>query len=140
MKIPTMTTPKSLDALEQRRTNIANQIAALGDLRGGSITSTTGRCGKSNCHCHQPNDPGHGPNLRVTYKVNGKTVTESLPDQAATRKAEREIAEFRKLQGLHKALIEVNAQICQLRPSEPDVLSPEEKKRRKPSARRSHTK
>lgn len=135
-----MANPKSLDVLEQRRTNITNQIAALGDLRGGSITSTTGRCGKANCHCHQPNDPGHGPNLRVTYKVNGKTVTESLPDQSATRKAEREIAEFRKLQGLHKELIEVNAHICQMRPPEPDVLSPEEKKRRKPSARRSRTK
>jgi hypothetical protein len=135
-----MTIPKSLESLEQQRANITDQIAALGDLRCGSITSTTGRCGKPSCHCHQPKDPGHGPNLRLTYKVNGKTVTESLPDQSATRKAEREIAEFRKLQALHKDLIEVNAQICQMRPSQPDVLSPEEKKRRKPSARRSRAK
>src|SRR5882672_3216244 len=103
-----MTTPKSLEALEDRRTHITNQIAALGDLRCGSITSTTGRCGKPNCHCHQPKDPGHGPNFRLTYKVNGKTVTESLPDQTATRKAQREIAEFRKLQVLHKEFVEVN--------------------------------
>ena len=135
-----MMSPKSLQSLEQQRAGIADQIAALGDLRCGSITSTTGRCGKPNCHCHQPKDPGHGPNLRVTYKVNGKTVTESLPDQSATRKAQREIAEFRKLQGLHKELIEVNAQICQLRPSPPDVLSPEEKKPRKPSVPRSRAK
>ena len=135
-----MTTPRSLEFLEQRRINITNQIAALGDLRCGSITSTSGRCGKPNCHCHQPKDPGHGPNLRLTFKINGKTVTESLPDQPATRKAEREIAEFRKLQDLHKELIEVNAQICQLRPSEPDVLSPEEKKRRKRSKRKSRAK
>ncbi len=135
-----MTIPKSLESMEQQRANITHQIAALGDLRCGSITSTTGRCGKPNCHCHQPKDPGHGPNLRLTFKVNGKTITESLPDQHATRKAEREITEFRKLQALHKDLIEVNAQICQMRPSEPDVLSPEEKKRRKPSARRSRAK
>lgn len=135
-----MTIPKSLESLEQQRANITDQIAALGDLRCGSITSTTGRCGKPSCHCHQPKDPGHGPNLRLTYKINGKTVTESLPDQSATGKAEREIAEFRKLQGLHRDLIEVNAQICQMRPSQPDVLSPEEKKRRKPSAGRSRAK
>src|SRR5271154_3175779 len=135
-----MTTLKSLEFLEQLRVNITNRIAALGDLRCGSITSTTGRCGKPNCHCHQPKDPGHGPNLRLTFKINGKTVTESLPDQPAARKAEREIAEFRKLQDLHKELIDVNAQICPLRPPEPDVLSPEEKKRRKPSARRSRAK
>ena len=131
---------KSLESLEQQRANIANQITALGDLRCGSITATAGRCGKPNCHCHQPKDSGHGPNLRLTYKVNGKTVTESLPDQAATRKAEREIAEFRKLQGLQKEFVEVNAQICQLRPSEPNALSPEEKKRRKRSARKSRAK
>lgn len=135
-----MTTPKSLEALEDRRTNITNQIAALGDLRCGSITSTTGRCGKPNCHCHLPENPGHGPNLRLTYKVNRKTVTESLPDQSAVRKAQGEIAEFRKLQGLHKELIEVNALICRMRPSEPEVLSPEEKKRPKPSARKSRAK
>jgi hypothetical protein len=135
-----MTIPKSLESLEQKRVSITDQIAALGDLRGGSVTSTTGRCGKPSCHCHQPKDPGHGPNLRLTYKVNGKTVTEALPDQAATRKAEREIAEFRKLQGLHKEFVEVNAQICQMRSSEPDVLSSEEKKQRKRSARRSRAK
>ena len=135
-----MSIPNSLESLEQQRTNIANRIAALGDLRCGSITSTTGRCGKPNCHCHHPKDPGHGPNLRLTYKINGKSVTESLPDQAATRKAEREIAEFRKLQSLHKEFVEVNAQICQLRPPEPDTLSAQEKKRPKRSSRKSGAK
>jgi hypothetical protein len=135
-----MTIPKSLESLEQQRANIANQIAALGDLRCGSITSTTGRCGKPNCHCHQPKDPGHGPNPRLTYKVDGKTVTESLPDQAAIRKAEKEISAFRKLQSLHKEFVDVNAQICRMRPSEPDTILPEEKKRPKRSIRKSRTK
>jgi hypothetical protein len=122
--------PKSLDSLEQQRAAIAAQIAALGDLRGGSVTPTRGRCGKPACHCHHPNDPGHGPNLRLTYKANGKTVTESLPDQAAVRKAETEIAEFRKLELLHKQFVDVNAQICRLRPVE-ETLTPQEKKRPK---------
>ena len=131
---------RTLDDLEQRRLAIAQQIALLGDLRAGSVTSTSGRCGKPSCRCHQPGQSGHGPNLRLTYKVDGKSVTESLPDPSATRKAEREIAEFRRLQELHKEFIEVNAQICQMRPSEPDALSPEEKKRRRRSARRSRAK
>lgn len=135
-----MSTPKSLESLEHQRVHITSQIAALGDLRAGSITSTTGRCGKPTCHCHQPRDPGHGPNLRLTYKVNGKTVTESLPGQTATRKVEREIAEFRKLQGLHKELIEINSQICQMRPAQPDGLSQLEKKRPKRSVTKSRAK
>ncbi len=82
----------------------------------------------------------HGLNLRLTYKVEGKTVTEFLPDQVAMRKAKREIAEFRKLQNLHKEFVEVNAQICQMRPPESDVAVPEEKKRLKRSPRKSRTK
>ena len=128
--------PNSLEFLEQQRADIASQIAALGDLRCGSITATTGRCGKPGCHCHRPNDPGHGPNLRLTYKAHGKSVTESLADQAAVRKAEREIAEFRKLQELHKQFVSINAQICRLRPVE-ETLTPEEKKRPKRSAEKS---
>src|SRR5271166_3946801 len=85
-----MTLSKSLESLEQQRANITNQIAALGDLRCGSITSTSGRCGKPNCHCHRPKDPGHGPNLRLTYKINGKTATEALPHQAALQKELRD--------------------------------------------------
>lgn len=131
-----MTTPDSLDALDQRRDQITDQIAALGDLRSGSITPTSGRCGKPNCHCHQPDDPGHGPNLRLTFKVEGKTVTVSLPNPAAIHKAQREIEEFRKFQALHKEFIEINAQLCQLRPEVPDTLSEQEKKRSTPSSKR----
>ena len=131
-----MMMPTSLESLAERRVQITDQIAGLGDLRCGSITSTTGRCGKPNCHCHRPKDPGHGPNLRLTYKVQGKTVTESLSEPTAARKAEREIAEFRKYQVLHKEFLEVNAQICQMRPSEPDTLSDQEKKRSKRSSKK----
>jgi hypothetical protein len=130
----------SLEALEQHRDNIAMQIAELGDLRAGSITPTMGKCGKPTCHCHKPNDPGHGPNLRLTYKVNGKSVTKSLSDALAIRKAQREIAAFRKLQSLHKSFIEVNARICQMRPAQVSTLSPQEKKRPKRSSRKSRGK
>ena len=75
--------PESLSDLEQRREVIAERIARLGDLRPGSITSTSGRCGKPDCRCHQPGQPGHGPNFRLTYKVNGKTVNIKLSKQAA---------------------------------------------------------
>ena len=126
----------SLDSLQQRRTQIADKIAALGDLRPGSVTPTSGRCGKPTCHCHRPNDPGHGPNPRLTYKVAGKTLTQSLPNPAAVRKAEREIAEFRNLQVLHKEFVEVNAEICQLRPAEPDEQPAQEKKLSKQSSRK----
>ena len=53
--------PDSLLELEKRRSEVLAQISALGDFRRGSISATGGRCGTLNCHCHKPDDPGHGP-------------------------------------------------------------------------------
>jgi hypothetical protein len=131
--------PVSLPDLESHRAELLKQLGTLGDLRSGSISDTTGLCGKSNCRCHRPGQPPHGPNPRLTYKREGKTVTESLPDSATQKKAEREIAEFRRFGQLIREFVEVNALICRARPAE-DTLTPQEKKRPTRSRRRSRAK
>lgn len=68
----------SLATLEARRAVIQQQISQLGDMRSGSISTTGGRCGNPRCHCHQKDDPGHGPFYRFTRKVSGKTVTDTF--------------------------------------------------------------
>jgi hypothetical protein len=130
----------SLPVLESRRAELLSALANLKDMRPGSVVGAVFRCGKPTCHCARPEDPGHGPNLRLTYKWHGKTVTEALPTPAAVRKAEREIAEFRDYQRLGRELVEVNEKICRMRPVEEDVLSAQEKKRRTPSNRKSRAK
>ena len=132
--------PDSVTEMEHQRAAIAQQIAQLGDLRPGSITGTSGRCGKASCRCHQPGQPAHGPNLRLTYKVDGKTISEALPHPAAVRKAEREVAEFREFQRLSHEFVEVSAHLCGLRPVQEESASDQEKKRRKRSARKSRAK
>ncbi len=132
--------PDSLAEMERRRTALTQRIGQLGDLRAGCITGTSGRCGKPNCHCHQPGQPSHGPNLRLTYKVDGKTISESLPDSAAVQKAEREVAEFRKFQQLSREFVEVNGHICHLRPIEEPSPTTQEKKRPTRSAKKSRAK
>jgi hypothetical protein len=112
---------QQLQRLEDERAELIAQLAQLGDFRSGSITGFTRRCGKPGCHCARKGDPGHGPTLRLTYKVRGKTATESLPDREAVQKAKAEIAEFRVFKELTKKLIEVNADICRLRGSGREV-------------------
>lgn len=131
--------PESLPALEQLRSRILTQILELGDLRSGSITAINGRCGKPNCHCHQPDQPGHGPNFRLTRKIDGKTVSESFSSAAELRKAQREVEAFHRFRQLSQELLEVNEKICRARPVA-DAISPEEKKRRKPFSRKSRAK
>ena len=131
----------SLEVLEDQRAELARQIAQLRDFRSGSITSITARCGKPNCHCHQPHHPGHGPNFRLTYKRQGKTVSETFPSPAARRQAEQQIAEFRKFQQLSRAFVAVNEKICRQRPlPEETEAAEQEKKRRKPFSGKWRTK
>lgn len=124
--------PESLVTLEQHRSSLLARILELGDFRSGSITAIQGRCGKSNCHCHLPNHPGHGPNSRLTRKVGGKTITETFSSAAELHKAEREVEAFHRFRQLSQQLLEVNEKICRARPVQ-DALTPEEKKRPKPS-------
>lgn len=127
---------KPLASLEQQRSAILAQILELGDFRSGSVTAISGRCGKPDCRCHRPNQPGHGPNFRLTRKVDGRTVSETFSSAAGLRKAQREVEAFHRFRELSRQLLEVNEQICRARPVE-HTLSPEEKKRPKRSSKKS---
>jgi hypothetical protein len=128
--------PPSLTQLEQERRALLRSFPELGDLRPGSITGIVRRCGKPTCHCAQPDDPGHGPHLRLTYQVQGITISEAWPTPWAVRKAEQHIAEFRKCQQISHVFLQVNEQLCRLRPLE-ETLPPQEKKRPKRFSRKS---
>ena len=134
--------PNSLPELEAQRSEILRRFSTLGDLRTGSICAVPRRCGKPTCHCAKPNDPGHDPQIRLTRRVNGKTLAESFPSPSAWRKAQAEIDEYHHFQKLSAELIAVNEKICQQRPfqSESSTWTPEEKKRLLRSIRRSPSK
>ena len=134
--------PNSLPELEAERSKILRHFTTLGDLRPGSICAVPRRCGKPTCHCAKPHDPGHDPQVRLTRRVNGKTVAESFPSPSAWRKAQSEIDEYHRLQKLSAERIAVNEKICQQRPIGPasGTWSPEEKKRLLRSMRKSSAK
>ena len=134
--------PNSLPELEAERSKILRHFTSLGDLRPGSICAVPRRCGKPTCHCAKPNAPGHDPQIRLTRKVNVKTVAESFPSPSAWRKAQAEIDEYHRFQKLSAELIAVNEKICPHRPLESDrgAWTPQEKKRLLRSMRKSSAK
>jgi hypothetical protein len=123
--------PDDLITLEAQRSELLQEFLGLSDLRPGSITAVTRRCGKSSCHCAKHNDPGHDPQFRLTRRVAGKTVTETFPNPTALRKAQQEVAEFHRFQKLGQDLVAVNEKICRLRPvpSQRGNWTEQEKKR-----------
>lgn len=128
--------PQSLADFQQERAKLITEMSRLQDLRPGCITGIVRRCGKPTCHCARAGDPGHGPTLRLTYKADGKTISEALPSSAAVRKAEREISEFRRYQQLSRDFIEVNEKICRLRPVEDTLTQQEKNGRSRPTGSR----
>ena len=96
---------ETLASLEQQRSHVLTEILGLGDFRSGSITAIRGRCGKPSCHCHQPGQSGHGPNYRLTRKVDGKTVSETFSSPAELRKAQREVEVFHRFRELSRQLL-----------------------------------
>ena len=104
-----MTTTIPLDEWEAERKRLLARIAALGDLRPGSLTATYVTCGKSNCRCAEHR---HGPHRLLTYTVAGKTRSRSIP--AAELEATRgQIAECQRLRDLVAQLIAVSTDLCQ---------------------------
>jgi hypothetical protein len=75
----------------------------------------------------------------LTYKLQGKTVTESFSTLAGLRKAQREVAEYHRFRELSQQLVEVNERICRARPVE-EALTTQEKKRPQRSSKKSATK
>jgi hypothetical protein len=128
----------SLAQLEAKRSRILEEFRSLTDFRAGSITAVVRRCGKPTCHCAKPDDPGHDPQFRLTRRIEGKTVTETFPTPGALRKAQQEVAEFRRFQKLGEDLLALNEKICQLRPvdGEQGNWNAQEKKRLLRSIRR----
>lgn len=111
----------SLPQYEQRRAELYEQLANTGDFRRGTINATYRRCGKPNCRCAEPADPGHGPRYLLSRTVNGKTESRQLDVGAELDKANREVTKYKQFQATLSEIVEVNEAICDARPISPSA-------------------
>ncbi len=120
----------SLQALRDRRDQLAASLAHVEDLRPGFLTARFRKCGKPNCHCIQKDSPGHGPSYSLTHRVAGKTVTQVIPQGPAVERAKTQIAEYRRFRKLVRELIIVSEQICAAQVRDSEVLPASEAKKK----------
>ena len=108
--------PAPLDSatLAARREDLRQQLAAIGDLRPGSLVQTYRKCGKPSCRCASPEHPGHGPYWQLTCAVGGKTRSRSIP-ASEVEATKGQIAECQRLRRLVAELIAVSDDLCQSR-------------------------
>lgn len=72
-------------AIETRRRQVIDEIAALGPTMPGSLVLRSSRCGHAGCACRGEPPRLHGPYPVWTRSINGKTITRSLDPEQADR-------------------------------------------------------
>ena len=127
-----------LDALFQQRDQFKSQLAAIGDMRPGSLVPRFRKCGKASCHCAKKGSPGHGPSYSLTHAVKGKTVTNVIPAGPAVERTREQIEEYRRFRQRVQQLVAVSEKICdlQLRQQQPPTSEGNKKNRDRRPARR----
>lgn len=103
-----------LEALLQQRDQLKSQLAALGDMRPGSLVARFRKCGKPSCRCAKKGVQGHGPSYSLTHAVKGKTVTNVIPAGPAVERTREHLGEYHRFRQLIQQLIAVSEKICDL--------------------------
>lgn len=108
--------PTAIERLEQKRNLLYQRLQALGDFRPGTISVNFRKCGKKRCACARPGHPGHGPQYLWNTTRGGQSRAQNLRLGPELEKARREIENHRVFHRLCRKLVDVNEQICRLRP------------------------
>lgn len=109
---------QDLVSLEKERARLCEQLAGLGDFRRGSVSVNYRRCGKSNCACCKAKHPGHGPQYLLTTKIGGRSKGKNVRCGPELKKVQEEVSNHQRFRDLVRQIVEVNEQICELRPVE----------------------
>lgn len=74
-----MNATASIQNAEQRIQQIKAELAALGEMRPGSLSKQYNVCGKPNCRCKDPQNPQrHGPYYQLSWVHRGKSSTQFI--------------------------------------------------------------
>jgi len=107
---------ETLAKLESKREQLYRQLMEIGDFRRGTISVTYRKCGKKDCACAKEGHPGHGPVYLWTATIGGKSVAKNLKLGVEMDKYREETSNYKKSLTIFDELIDINEQICNLRP------------------------
>jgi len=107
---------ETLEALQWQRTQLYQQLQALGDFRPGTISVNFRKCGKKNCACARAGHAGHGPQYLWNTTQGGESRAQNLRLGAELEKVRKEVDNHHIFLRLCQQLVEVNEKICRLRP------------------------
>jgi uncharacterized protein DUF6788 len=101
-------------SLAARIEDVKRQLAALGEMRPGSLSTQYNVCGSTGCRCKASPPRKHGPYYQVSYTRKGKSGTrfvrkEDLPS------IRRELKTYARMRALVDRWIELAMKLSDLR-------------------------
>ena len=107
---------ETLEGLERKRKGLQERLATVGDFHRGTVSASFRKCGKKNCACAKSTQRGHLRYQWSTTTKGNRSRARNLRLGAELEKASREAASYHEFLRLVRELVEVNEEICELRP------------------------
>ena len=117
--------------LQQRIDKIKQQIAALGDLRPGTLSQQYNVCGTPGCQCKATPPIKHGPYYQISIKRHGKSTTQFVREEDLAE-VQTQLDNYRQLRELVDEWITLSSEISSLRVHELRQAARAEKTKPKP--------
>jgi len=106
---------KKIDTLQARIERIKQEIAALGEIRPGSISQQYSVCGNPNCRCADPENPQkHGPYHQLSYTRRGRHTTEFVREENLPQLT-KQVQDYQTLKRLVDEWLDLSLEIARRR-------------------------
>ena len=110
-----MKTTPSIQQIEQRIQRIKTELAALGEMRPGSLSKQYNVCGKPGCRCKDPENPQrHGPYYQLSWVHAGQSTTQFIR-RPFLAQVKAELATYRSFRRLTQEWVELALQAAKMR-------------------------
>jgi hypothetical protein len=110
-----MKTTLSIQQIEPRIQRIKTQLAALGEMRPGSLSKQYNVCGKPGCRCKDPENPQrHGPYYQLSWVHRGKSTTQFIR-RPFVPQVKAQLATYKTFRQLTEEWVELALQAAKLR-------------------------
>jgi hypothetical protein len=103
-----------LQRLEARIRTIKGEIAALGDLRPGSLSQQYNVCGTPGCRCKADPPQRHGPYGQLSFTWRGRSRSVFVRKQHLPS-VEAQLENYARLRELVERWIDLGIELCRLR-------------------------
>ena len=115
--LPDMETNRE-SQLEVEIRKVKEDLAGIGDLRPGSLSTQYNVCGSANCKCKADPPQKHGPYYQVSFTRKGKGSTKFVKEQDLPAIREQ-LKNYERMKELMDRWIELSMELSNLRLARP---------------------